>query len=222
MHGLHAHGVRGREVACFILEHRTLGWIQPVCCKDTLERLPLWFGQEIGVLNAIDGIEGARKTARREHPFRIGRAAVRIDDTPTGQRPYACGKDGIGIKMIQRNIVHLIKIGRGINLMLAHQACQCGAMRAPILQAQTVCFGFANAERIHNKGRHTQFDLVKQARGRRVERIVEVKDPRPYMRKYSDWHAISIRHATGLVQALVPVRLGEPVIFGLPAVADAT
>ncbi len=182
-HRAQAHRMGGGQVARVILEHRRRFGVQPVKAEHRLERYPFGLGPEIGVLDAIDGIEEATEPPRFQYPCSIERVSVGVDD-PTPRQ----GRDGRAqtrFRLDNRKI-EVVDMGEKsprINLMLRHQTGQRGAVEPPVMGAQPVGLGPPDLQVLHHPIGHPDLDLVKKAHPRRVKRIVEVKDPGADMRE---------------------------------------
>lgn len=222
MHRAHPECVGCGEVARLVFEHRGPRRFQSVRRKYRGKGPMVGLGMEIRVFDAIDGIKKRVETARGQHPFGIGPASVGVYDPPSWQRTDAVGKDRVRFKRMQRDIMHIRQIWRGIDVMFPHQPCKRCAMGPPVVNAQTVRLGLVHAKGVHHVLRHPHFDLIKEPGGRGIERVVEVKDPRVDMGKGGR----EVRHAprdTGdaaprqgqrvAQMGLGSIRYGNPMIF---------
>ena len=183
VHGAHAHGVRRRQVARVVLEHRGLRGICAVECKDSAEGAFLGLGAVARVLDSIDRVEGCIQPTRPQHLRRIGRAAIGVDDLAPGQRGDQFGQVGVGGERVEGDVVHFLEIGVGIDVMLGHQSCQRGAMQVPVGLAQGVGLAVVGAGDAHDEIGHLALDLVEETGGGRIERVVEVEDPVTHVRE---------------------------------------
>ena len=177
MYGAHAQGMRGGQVARIIFEHGGLFWADAILAKHHLKGLEfrLW---AIGrVFDTIDGIKDTVQPTCRQHPFGIGSGSVGIDNLAPGQGAYMAGQILIRLQVLQINFMHFDQIGAGIDPMFAHQPGQGGAIGGPIVAPQVIGAGLVDPQFAHQKMGHFLFDLIKQPRRWRVERIVEVEDP---------------------------------------------
>ena len=84
---------------------------------------------------------------------------------------------GIGLEMIERDVMHMGQVRPRIDPVHPHQPGQRGAMLGPVLLAQTVRLGPAHLQRVHHELRHPHLDLVEKPRAGRVKRVVEVENP---------------------------------------------
>ena len=188
--GAHAHLVGGGKVAGVIFEHRGLRGIDAITGKDPLESVAVGFGAKVGVFNAVDRVEQARKPPRRDHLFGVGGRTVGIDDASAGQGGDTVTKRRVGGKGGKVDVMHGDQIGQRIHPMFAHQPGKGGAVGLPVMVAQMVGLGRANAKLVHHIGGHALFDLVEQPHRGRVKRIVKVEDPGSDMREVGLGHRI--------------------------------
>ena len=122
------------------------------------------------------------------------------------------------LQMIQRNLVDIGQIRPRIHVMFSHQTGQRGAMLVPVFSPQPVRLGPLHPQRIHDILRHFHLDLVEQTRARRVQRVVQIKDPGLDMREIRLWHGGSLLPCTGRARLDCPRgwRLGlcQPFLTG--------
>lgn len=207
VHSAHTHRMRHFKIACIILEHSSAGRCQTVPRKDSLEGHPVRFGMIARMFHAVYRIEKPAEAARGKHPFGIGRAAVGINDTPSRQSADALRQYRIRAQPVHRDVVHIVQVRIGVNVMLAHQPRERGAVPGPVEFAQPVRLCVIHAERLHHPCGHPHFDEIEKTSLGRVKRVVEIKDPVGNMCKGSCRHRVVVR--TGACERkprLLPVR----------------
>ena len=92
--------------------------------------------------------------------------------------------------------MHVFEVGQRVYIMFAHQTGKGCAMGSPVVQPQVICLFLVNAEGIHHPGSHADLNQIKESRLRRVQRVVEVKDPGVDMRKGITWHTDEVACVT--------------------------
>jgi len=157
-----------------------------------VQQLALGLGPVARIFHAIDRVEHAGEAARRHHPACIVARAVGMDDPPPRQPLDGRTQIGIGREMIERNIVHRLQIGAGVEIVAPHQPGKRRAMRAPVVVTDAVGLGGADLEEIAHEYRHPRLDLIEKARLGRVERIVEIEYPCRHMGKILFRHGRTI------------------------------
>ena len=187
--------MRGRQIARIVFEHRGCGGVQTINGKDRLERRLFGFGAKSGTFYTVDRIKQPGQPTRGQDFMRIGFTSVGINNPPPRQRRNRCRQIGIGRKAREINIMHVRQIGRGIDVMFAHQAGKRGAVGVPIVLAQPVRLGPPDADGLHHPIGHPHLDLIKQAIARRVQGVVQIKDPSGDMCELLFDHAAFYRDA---------------------------
>ena len=177
MNRAHAKRMRHRKIARIVFKHRGSAWVQTVLRKDAGKGCGLGFGQKIGILDAVNRVKQPVEPPRFKHAVGIGHAGVGIDNLAAGQGADLGGKAGIARKQRKINVMHIAQIGRGIDVMFAHQPGQRGAVAVPIVLAQPISFGLADAKCLHHPSGHSHLDLVEKPKFRRIKRVIQIKDP---------------------------------------------
>ncbi len=98
------------------------------------------------------------------------------------------GERGIGGKDGEVDVMDIGEIGLGVDAVFGHEAGQCGAVKFPVAGAKVIGMGAVDIQRLHDPVGHPDLDLVEQAHLRRVERVVEVKDPGADVEEILLWH----------------------------------
>ncbi len=147
------------------------------------------------MLDAIDRVEGIAQSARGQHPPGIGCGAVRVDNAPAGQTLDLGDQRGLMFQMIQRNVMDVIQVGRGIRVVFTHQSGQRRAVCVPVMPAQTVGFGLVRTGHGHDIGGHAHFDLIEQPGSGGIKRVVQIEDPGIDMREVIFQHALRVARA---------------------------
>ena len=166
--GAHAHGMGGGQIARIVLEHGGGAGIYAIAAKNLLEGVALGLGAKTGMFHPVDGIKQPGQPPRGQHISRIRGRAIGIDNPPPWQGCDFARQRRVGGQHAEIDIMHLVQIGFGIDLVFAHQPGQGGAIARPIGFAQVVGLGVVHAQLAHHILRHALFDLIKQAHFWRV------------------------------------------------------
>lgn len=193
MYGTHPHCMGGGQIAGVILEHGGALWWQAVCLEDPGKGIGVRFRQKSRILDAVNRVKQPIQSTGLKHAMCIRRAAVGIDDLAAGQGANLGGQFAILFQMIQRDRVHVHQIGFRVQIMLAHQTGQGGAIGLPIVLPQMVGPPFVHAKLFHHIGRHPLFDLIEQPGLRGIEGVVQIEHPVCDMQKRLLGHDQTLR-----------------------------
>jgi hypothetical protein len=177
MHRAHPQGMRHDQVAGIILEHRGAAGVKPVLGKHGLEGLRIGLGVKIRMLHPVDRMEEAAKPPGGKHLVGIGRAGVGVDDLSTRKRRDGAGEGRVRRKNRKVDVVHLVQVRAGVDVVFPHQPRKRGAVGLPVIGPEVIGAGAVDLQGLHHPVGHPHLDLVKQAHVRRVKRVVEVEDP---------------------------------------------
>lgn len=177
VNGAHSHLVRGGQIAGVILEHGSLIGLNAILRKDRLESCLFRFRAIACMFDAVDRIKQSCQSTRLKHTFRIGRAAIGINDTTAGQGADLGSQFGIGVHMAHIDLMDRMQIGIRVQVVFSHQPCQRGAIFAPVMVAQPVGLGPVHANGLYDVIRHQHLDLVEQAHVRRIKSVVQIEHP---------------------------------------------
>src|SRR5690606_12061061 len=128
MDGTHPKRVRHGEIAGIVLEHGAAGGVEAVLAEDGGKGKRVGRGVELGVLDPVDRIEEVIKPPGGKDFFGVGGAGVGVDDLAAGKQGDGAGEVGIGRKHREVDVMHLVQVGAGVDVVFAHQARKRGAV----------------------------------------------------------------------------------------------
>ena len=174
----HAKRVRGHQIAGHVLEHRRARGVDRVVRDDVAIGLRVGLGTPGDGADIPDAIEMLRDAEPREHPRRMVAAAIREHVSPPGQ-PRECGPEAvIRLQRRQIDVVDEGEIVVGIHAMALHETVQRGPVFAVIKLLQGARLLPRESEPGGHEIGHPGFDLGKQIVRGRIERVVEIENPR--------------------------------------------
>ncbi len=173
----HAHLMGRFEIAHVIFEHCGGAGNHIRFGKNDVKGLALGFWAVVGMFDAKDRIKTPAEPTGLQDPFGVGGCAVGLDDPLSGQRLDPVRKQGIGLQLVEIDVMDIHKERVRVDVVIGHQPGKRGAVIAPVVFTQLVGLVFINAQRGHHVVFHLDFDLIKQPHRGMVERIVQVKDP---------------------------------------------
>ena len=154
--------MRRGQIAWVVFEHRACVGGDARLFKHGLKRHLFRLGLKARMFHAKDRIETAQKPARSNHPFRIRRGAVGVDDLAPRQGVDPGCQCGIPRQVIEGDVMHMRQVRAGIDIMFPHQPRECRAILRPIGAAQFICAITVDLEFAHHPIGHAHLNLIKQ------------------------------------------------------------
>ena len=129
-------------------------------------------------MDVVDRLERLRQAEFRQDACRIGCVAVGEDQFAAGQASDQASEAGILGQHVQIDVMDVGEIMMRIDMMLAHQPGERGAVRLEIAFLDAPRLDeVVDPESLRDIGRHPDVDQTEQVGRRRIERVVEVEDP---------------------------------------------
>ena len=175
--GGHAQGEGGGQVAGHILDHHRAGRVDAVGFRHLDVDMGGRLGIKVGGDDVEHGLEMMAHAQFVHDPLRMGHVAVGEDDLAARKLFQRRVKARRRVDRVKVDIVHGVHEGHGIDPVQGHQAPHGRAVFAEIGFLQRPRLFQRQIEQPGDIARDVPVDLIEQAAGRGIERVVQVEHP---------------------------------------------